>query len=83
MNSLTRCHAERSEPSAVVSEISASGVTRSERTNIESGCSLGSMNNVESALPSRIREEIHQNVADPRELVAESCLFKLWLSGLE
>src|SRR5579859_3156913 len=41
------------------------------------------MHNVESALPARIREEIQQNVANPRDLVAESCLFKLWLSGLE
>ena len=41
------------------------------------------MNNVESAFPARIWEEIHQNVADPRELVTESCLFKLPVCGLE
>ena len=29
-------------------------VIGSERTNIESGCNLGSMNNVESALPARV-----------------------------
>src|SRR5579863_1181184 len=44
---------------------------------------FGSLNKVESALPARIREEIHQNVADPRELVAESRVCNLWLSGLE
>ena len=27
---------------------------------------FGSMNNVESAFPARIREEMHQNVAEPR-----------------
>ena len=41
------------------------------------------MNNVESAFPSRILEEMHQNVAHPCELVTESCLFKLSICGLE
>ena len=44
---------------------------------------FGSMNNVESAFPTRILEEMHQNVAHPRELVTESCLFKLSICGLE
>ncbi len=43
----------------------------------------GSTNNVERAFPARILEEMHQNVAHPRELVTESCLFKLSICGLE
>ena len=41
------------------------------------------MNNVESAFPTRVWEEMHKYVADPRELVTDSCLFKLSISGLE
>ena len=55
----------------------------SEPTNIEAGCNLGSMNNVESALPARVWKEMHQNVAEPREHVTDSCLFKLSIRGLE
>ena len=33
---------------------------------------LGSTNNVESPSPARVWEELHQNMADPRELVTES-----------
>jgi hypothetical protein len=59
-------------------------VTRPERPRIEIGIhNFGSMNKVESAFPARIREEMHQNVAHPRELVTESCLFKLSICGLE
>src|SRR5215469_2137124 len=59
-------------------------VIRPKRTRIESEFNnFGSTNDVESAFPARVWEEMHQNVADPRELVAESCLFKLWLCGLE
>lgn len=57
---------------------------RPERTKSKSGSyNFGSMNNVESAFPARVWEEMHQNVADPRELVTESCLFKLSICGLE
>jgi hypothetical protein len=57
---------------------------RPERTWIKSGsCNFSSTNNVESAFPTRVWEEMHQNVAHPRELVTDSCLFKLSISGIE
>src|SRR5580658_4419277 len=59
-------------------------VIRPERTKIKSGSyNFGSTNNVESAFPARVWEEMHKNVPDPRELVTESCLFKLPVCGLE
>jgi hypothetical protein len=58
--------------------IEGEAVIRPERIKIKSGSyNFGSTNNVESAFPARVWEEMHQNVADPRELVTESCLFKL------
>ncbi len=59
-------------------------VIRPERTKIKSGSyNFGSTNNVESPSPARVWEKMHQNVADPRELVTESCLFKLPVCGLD
>src|SRR5579863_1040587 len=51
---------------------------------IKSGSNnFDSTNDVESAFPACVWEEMHQNVADPRELVTDSCLFKLPVRGLE
>src|ERR1700744_2152053 len=57
---------------------------RPERIKIKSGSyNFGSTNNMESEFPARVREEMQQNVAEPREFVTESCLFKLPICGLE
>ena len=69
---------------ALAGIVSVLTVIRPERTKIKSGSyNFGSTNNVESAFPARVWEEMHQNVADPREFVTESCLFKLSICGLE
>src|SRR5579875_1326092 len=58
--------------------------TRPERRITESRTyRFDSMNDVESAFPPRIWKEMHQNVAEPRELVTDSCLFTLSFSGLD
>src|SRR5580658_4524398 len=69
---------------AWIEVMSGLAVIRPERTKIKSGSyNFGSTNNVESPSPARVWEEMHQNVADPRELATDSCLFKFSISGLE
>jgi hypothetical protein len=69
---------------SAVTDASGLRVMRPERTKIESGfCIFGSTNDVESAFPARIREEMQRNVARPRKLLADTRLFVLPFSSLK